>query len=321
MACAIVTDAGTPKRCWAASAPGAIWLMNACCDFVPGVAAAGTACCRYGADVRLWVGGVAVPVPDGCGAAPASPAATAAPGMSALACAVAPPEVLWAGALGAAVPVAAPPGAPAPAVELPVGPVPELDAGATTPGIAASCGWADERVPREVPAPVAGPGAAAGAPLEAAVVSPRWPLSTNPSTPCCASGSGKEWALTERLGSESAPIVSSAPLAELVTTSTCPSNTTQSPGCGWYPSPSGCQRWWACASWTIDVTPSESGLGLTRTSAHSCSGHGYVAPPLTQLCCPTAWAASSRVRLANAAQDGPWSAPSTLSLPQISASI
>src|SRR5580700_1862832 len=121
MACASVTDAGTPKRCWAASAPGAIWLMNACCDFVPGVAAAGAACCRYGADVRLWVGGLAVPVPDGCGAAPASPAATAAPGMSALACAVAPPGVLWAGALGAPVPFAAPPGAPA--VELPAGPV------------------------------------------------------------------------------------------------------------------------------------------------------------------------------------------------------
>ena len=213
MACAIVTDAGTPKRCWAASAPGAIWLMNACCDFVPGVAVAGALCCRYGADVRLWVAGVAVPVPDGCGAATASPAATAAPGMFALACAGAPPEVLWAGVLGAAVLVAAPPGALAPAVELPVGPVPELAAGATTPGIAASCGWADERVPREVRAPVAGAGAAAGAPLEAAVVSPRWPLSTNPSTPCCASGSGKEWALTVRLGSESAPIVSSAPLA------------------------------------------------------------------------------------------------------------
>jgi hypothetical protein len=49
MACAIVTEAGTPKRCWAAIAPGAIWLMNACCVFVPGVAAAGAECCWYGA--------------------------------------------------------------------------------------------------------------------------------------------------------------------------------------------------------------------------------------------------------------------------------
>ena len=55
-------------------------------DSAPGVAAAGTACCRYGADGRRGRGRRR-PVPDGCGAAPASPAATAAPGMSALACA------------------------------------------------------------------------------------------------------------------------------------------------------------------------------------------------------------------------------------------
>jgi hypothetical protein len=30
IACAIVTAAGTPHRCWAATAPGAMRLMNAC---------------------------------------------------------------------------------------------------------------------------------------------------------------------------------------------------------------------------------------------------------------------------------------------------
>ena len=44
-------------------------------------------------------------------------------------------------------------------------------------------------------------------------------------------------------------------------------------------------------------------------------------PPVTQLRSPVVWAASSRVRLANAAQEGPWSAPSLLTSPQISASI
>src|SRR5580693_7759341 len=38
IAWAIVTDAGTPKRCWAATAPGATRLMNACWFRVPGVA-------------------------------------------------------------------------------------------------------------------------------------------------------------------------------------------------------------------------------------------------------------------------------------------
>jgi hypothetical protein len=38
MACAIVTAAGTPKRCCAATAPGATRLMNACWSLVPGVA-------------------------------------------------------------------------------------------------------------------------------------------------------------------------------------------------------------------------------------------------------------------------------------------
>src|ERR1700722_8434904 len=43
IAWAIVTDAGTPKRCWAATAPGATRLMNACWFRVPGVA-----CCFGG---------------------------------------------------------------------------------------------------------------------------------------------------------------------------------------------------------------------------------------------------------------------------------
>src|SRR3984957_1272407 len=41
IACAMVTAAGTPQRCWAATAPGAIRLMNACWSRVPGV----VACC------------------------------------------------------------------------------------------------------------------------------------------------------------------------------------------------------------------------------------------------------------------------------------
>ncbi|HEY5016431.1 MAG TPA: hypothetical protein VII59_06600, partial [Streptosporangiaceae bacterium] len=43
----MVTAAGTPQRCWAATAPGAIRLMNACCVRVPGVACEGAAYCRY----------------------------------------------------------------------------------------------------------------------------------------------------------------------------------------------------------------------------------------------------------------------------------
>src|ERR1700678_3205329 len=38
IAWAIVTAAGTPKRCWAATAPGATRLMNACWCRVAGVA-------------------------------------------------------------------------------------------------------------------------------------------------------------------------------------------------------------------------------------------------------------------------------------------
>ena len=47
IACAMVTAAGTPQRCWAATAPGEIRLMNACCVRVPGVACAAAAYCRY----------------------------------------------------------------------------------------------------------------------------------------------------------------------------------------------------------------------------------------------------------------------------------
>ena len=59
------------------------------------------------------------------------------------------------------------------------------------------------------------------------------PLLTNPATPSLASGTGYWCALTEKFGSESPPIVCSTPCAYSVTTSTCPLNSTQSPGCGW----------------------------------------------------------------------------------------
>jgi hypothetical protein len=59
------------------------------------------------------------------------------------------------------------------------------------------------------------------------------PLFTNPTTPWLASGPGYSWALTEKLGTESPPMVDRAPSAYLVTTSTWPLKTTQSPGSGW----------------------------------------------------------------------------------------
>jgi hypothetical protein len=49
----MVTAAGTPQRCWAETAPGAIRLMNACCVRVPGVACAVGAYCRYCSDLEL----------------------------------------------------------------------------------------------------------------------------------------------------------------------------------------------------------------------------------------------------------------------------
>src|SRR5437899_213369 len=58
------------------------------------------------------------------------------------------------------------------------------------------------------------------------------PLLTKPTTPWPASGPGYSWALTEKLGTESPPIVDSTPPAYLVTTSTWPLKTTQSPGSG-----------------------------------------------------------------------------------------
>src|SRR5262249_31589625 len=67
--------------------------------------------------------------------------------------------------------------------------------------------------------------------------------------------------------------------------------------------------------------PGDAGLGSTRASAQACSGHGYVVPPVAQLRWPVTWEPSSRVRLANEAQDGPWSAPSTLACCQMTASI
>jgi hypothetical protein len=60
----------------------------------------------------------------------------------------------------------------------------------------------------------------------------RTPLFTNPVTPCAASGLSYWCALTDRFGIESPPMVDKTPPAYLVTTSTCPSNSTQSPGWG-----------------------------------------------------------------------------------------
>ena len=67
----------------------------------------------------------------------------------------------------------------------------------------------------------------------AAASGPGDPLLTNPATPWPASGSAYWCAFTEKFGSESPPIVCSTPCAYSVTTSTCPLNSTQSPGCGW----------------------------------------------------------------------------------------
>ena len=85
MAWAIVTEAGTPKRCWAAIAPGAIWLMNACWVFVPGVAVSGAVCLLYGAGDDDFAAGplaragaLAVPVAVGV-----RPTGTVSPGTSA----------------------------------------------------------------------------------------------------------------------------------------------------------------------------------------------------------------------------------------------
>ena len=130
------------------------------------------------------------------------------------------------------------------------------------------------------------------------------------------------WAFTEKFGSESPPIVYSVPSAYFVTTSTCPSNSTQSPGCGWYPSPSGCHRPCACASWSTETMSGEDpGSGRPGRRPTCAAATGTTCRPVTQLCWPTTCAASSSVRLANAAQDSPWSTPSMLSCCQMIASI
>ena len=113
-----------------------------------------------------------------------------------------------------------------------------LSAAMTVPGIAA-CPW--------VATPCAGeacePGTLAVPPASWLSVLADWlavlsalttsPLLMKPTTPSVASEPLYWWALTEKLGSESPPIVSSVPWAYFVTTSTWPLNSTQSPGCGW----------------------------------------------------------------------------------------
>jgi len=220
MAWAMVTEAGTPKRCWAAIAPGATSLMNACCTFVPGaVALAGAVLLRYGAD-----GAGVADRADGAAAATRAggvvmPAGAVSPGMSALACGAVCRSVPIADAAARVPPVAGAamplPGTLAsPACAVAVGGV------TTVPGMSADHRCAAGRAtatPCAVGA-VCFAGACAACsvavpPAEGGGLPPRWPLSTKPSTPACASGSLNEWALTVRLGSESAPIVSRTPWA------------------------------------------------------------------------------------------------------------
>src|SRR5580704_8929709 len=72
MAWAMVTEAGTPYLCWAAIAPGATSLINACWAAVPGAAARGGLCLRYACP-----GGAALS-PGG------APAGSCTPGMAAV---------------------------------------------------------------------------------------------------------------------------------------------------------------------------------------------------------------------------------------------
>jgi hypothetical protein len=99
MACAIVTAAGTPNRCCAATAPGATRLMNACWSLAPGVVYCrpaeldGAACvgCALGAGAGCEGAGAAfgvaagvLGVAAGCAACvPGALAAGTAPGMAA----------------------------------------------------------------------------------------------------------------------------------------------------------------------------------------------------------------------------------------------
>ena len=180
MAWAMVTEAGMPYLCWAAIAPGATSLMNACWAAVPGV---------------LVGGGLCLPLAGACwppGPPPVVSASTCDPGMAAL-------------------PAAAGAWRPGPS-----------DA---TPGT-----WAAS--PAACEPPVACEPPAADWPSWPAVLTSS-PLLTNPSTPWAVSGAGNLCALTVRFGSESPPTVYRAAPVYLVTTSTCPSNSTQSPGCGW----------------------------------------------------------------------------------------
>ncbi len=69
--------------------------------------------------------------------------------------------------------------------------------------------------------------------VAAVVTAGRSPLSTKPSTPFELSEPEYSCALTEKFGRESPPMVDSTPPEYPVTTSTCWSNSTQSPGSGW----------------------------------------------------------------------------------------
>ena len=242
IACAIVTEAGTPQRCCAAIAPGAIWLMKACCARVWGVA--GESCAeyfRYGPDAAVLCG-LCVPADVTVPADVAVPAGVTAPGMFASPAPGAgrlppgspgpgPETAGCAGSLGSAcgptgvagavvVPgIAAAPGGTDEVGGDCVGPAAAaaLSCGATAPGIigsgcAAALGAASPDLGVLVtPGWLRAPGSVAAGCAVSGAASARWPLSTNPATPWSASGAGKECALTEKFGSESPPIVSSTP--------------------------------------------------------------------------------------------------------------
>src|ERR1700722_9375424 len=209
---------------------------------VTGVMAPGT-CASAGLGPASVVVSVALPVSltapvPGMPLAPSSALAFGTPGISALA--------------ADAVPV---PGLPAPGL-----PAPGLPEGTLPEGAALALA---------APAsPLAAP-----APATVVVAALRLPLSMKPTTPALA-GVAYECALTVRLGSESAPIVSSALPETWVSTSTWPLNTTPSPGAGRYPSPRGCQRPCSLASATMETIPGESELVCTRTSAQAGSSQG-----------------------------------------------
>src|SRR5262249_4630655 len=195
MAWAIVTEAGTPYLRCAAMAPGATRLMKACwLLLLCAGAGAGAGLCR------LYC------VAEGAfGAADSRCAMIGSPGITAVSARA---PVGSAAKLGAA------------ATGKTAGASEPAPAGAWDPAPSARCFGCWAAATALLP----------GTTLSATVGSE--PLLTNPCTACPASGPGYSCELTEKLGRESPPMVDRTPPEYLVTTSTWPSNTTQSPGSG-----------------------------------------------------------------------------------------